>query len=166
VESAVVPDFADSSPLADDPSGVPDGDGVEDDSGDPEDSELSDPAEPPEESDDADGSAEEDEEDEGDEGDEPEVSGDRDDSGDPVDAEPSGVPDASGEADDPPSAVPVPPLPSPASRPQVGQAAMPWAASTFSATLICWERLAWSALEAYARPPYFSQSSWVSCRPP
>ncbi|CAM5358592.1 hypothetical protein STENM327S_03932 [Streptomyces tendae] len=54
--------------------------------------------------------------------------------------EPSDAP--SPAASEPPPVVPES-LPRPASRPQVGHAAMPWAACTFSAILICWERLAW-----------------------
>ncbi len=41
--------------------------------------------------------------------------------------------------------------------PQCGQAPLPWPARTFSAISICWPLLAWSAVEAYAVPPYAAQ---------
>lgn len=92
--------------------------------------------------------------------DEPDDSDDWDDSGvsvvagDSDDLVVSCSPEASEPSDAPspaapePSPVPPEPLPRPASRPQVGQAAMPCDACIFSAILICWERLAWSALGA------------------
>ncbi|MEU0740970.1 hypothetical protein [Streptomyces sp. NPDC006134] len=100
-----------------------------------------------------------------DEPDDPDASGDFGDFGDAegsVDLEDLDDSDNSGDSgvfvasgpDDAPSAGAVPvaadPEPAfrPARRPQVGQAVMPWAARTFSAILICWERLAWSALDA------------------
>jgi len=42
---------------------------------------------------------------------------------------------------------------SPERGPQVGQATSPRPSRIFSATAICCERLAWSALGAYSRPP-------------
>ena len=40
---------------------------------------------------------------------------------------------------------------------QLGHARGPWSSRTFSATAICCERLARSAREAYAQPPYYFQ---------
>jgi hypothetical protein len=94
-----------------------------------------------------------------------------------VEEEESGEPDELDESDesvelDESSATPVSTstepecLLSPESVPQVGQTARPWSSRTFSPMAICCDRLAWSALGAYARPPYFSQFSWLNCSPP
>nr|WP_308295112.1 hypothetical protein [Streptomyces sp. NK08204] len=142
-------------------------------------------AEPEEESDEGDegdgdegDEGEEDVEEEGDEGDEgdesdrpdePEVPVESDEPLDPEEApepcEPApepedGFPTPVSTCTEPDSAV------SPESLAQVAQGVVPWSARIFSATAICCERLAWSALEAYCLPPYFSQSSWEICRPP
>ncbi|CAM5226297.1 hypothetical protein SCYAM73S_01947 [Streptomyces cyaneofuscatus] len=58
------------------------------------------------------------------------------------------------ELPEPPSCEPPPVYAAPDRPvPQTGQAPLPWPASTFSAIWICWDLLAWSAVEAYCVPP-------------
>ncbi len=59
-----------------------------------------------------------------------------------------------------------PPLLSPARPEHTGHAPGPCPSSTFSATAICWSRVARSARGAYRAPPYASQVDWVNCSPP
>jgi len=49
---------------------------------------------------------------------------------------------------------------------QTGHAPQPWLARTFSATAICWSRVAPSACEAYADPPFAAQVESVNWSPP